>query len=110
MPIALLLFQCSSTAKKAAPKPNEFSAQEVWIRACSACHGIDGTPPKQWEGKGMRKFGTFGMSMGFFFGGDKMRAGIAKTIKNGKGTQMPAFGQQYTDSEIRKIVKYIEDL
>ena len=58
----------------------------------------------------MRKFGTVGMKMGFFFGGDKMRAGIAKTIAEGKGSEMRPFKDHLTKQEIEALVRYIESL
>lgn len=58
----------------------------------------------------MRRFGTTGMGMGFFFGGDKMRRGIAATITNGKGTLMPAFKDKLKPEEIQELVRYIEGL
>ncbi len=70
-------------------------AADIWQAACSFCHGIDGTPPEAWAGKGMRKFGTLGMKMGFFFGGDKMRAGIAKTIAEAQADRAPT--QRFVD-------------
>ncbi len=105
--IALLLSACASRQLKT--KEDE-RADEIWRAACSFCHGIDGKPPAAWAGKGMRKFGTFGMKMGFFFGGDKMRAGIAKTIAHGKGTEMRPFKDHLTQAEIEALVRYIEHL
>lgn len=83
----------------------------IWKKNCAACHGLTGksentpsfTPPP-------RKFGTMGMSMGFFFGGDKMRAGIYRTIKNGKGQNMPAYGDKLAREQIWGLVKFIEGL
>lgn len=108
--LALMLFivlGCASAPKK---DPELQRAAEIWRAACSFCHGIDGTPPPEWAKKGMRRFGTFGMKMGFWFGGDKMRAGIARTIAEGKGTEMKPFKHHLTPQEIAALVRYIEGL
>lgn len=106
IPLALLLGCASAQVQTAEAK----RAAEIWQAACSFCHGVDGTPPPEWAGKGMRRFGTFGMRMGFFFGGDKMRAGIARTIAEGKGTEMKAFKGHLTPEEISALVRHIEGL
>lgn len=90
--------------------PEAKRAAEIWLAACAFCHGVDGNPPPEWAGKGMRRFGTFGMRMGFIFGGDKMRAGIARTIAEGKGTGMKAFRGHLTSEEITALVRHIEGL
>ncbi|AFM13319.1 c-type cytochrome [Turneriella parva] len=106
MPFVLLL-SCTSAQVKT---KDDARAAEIWLAACSFCHGVDGKPPAEWADKGMRKFGTFGMKMGFFFGGDKMRAGIARTIAEGKGTEMRPFKGHLTDAEIAALVRHIESL
>lgn len=106
IPLALLLGCASAQVQTAEAK----RAAEIWQAACSFCHGIDGNPPPEWAGKGMRRFGTFGMRMGFFFGGDKMRAGIARTIAEGKGTEMKPFKGHLTEAEIKALVRHIENL
>jgi mono/diheme cytochrome c family protein len=103
----LIMVTCSSSQPKTAEAKR---AANIWQAACSVCHGIDGTPPKAWAGKGMRTFGTFGMKMGFLFGGDKMRAGIARTISEGKGTEMRPFKGHLAPEEIDALVKHIEGL
>lgn len=106
LPVALL--SCSSAQRRDTPEAKR--AAEIWQAACSFCHGVDGNPPEAWAGKGMRKFGTLGMKMGFFFGGDKMRAGIARTIAEGKGKEMRPFKDHLTAAEIEALVRHIEDL
>lgn len=104
----MLLAACrSGDFRESATYPR---AREIWLSTCAACHGPNGNPAPGWENKGMRRFGTFGMRMGFFFGGDKMRLAIAKTISNGKGEQMPAFKEIFSQAEIADLVKYIESL
>jgi hypothetical protein len=58
----------------------------------------------------MRRFGTLGMKMGFLFGGDKMRAAMARTIAEGKGTEMKPFKDHLTKAEIEALVRHIENL
>lgn len=106
--VVLLLFSACASAQVQTPEDKR--AADIWQAACSFCHGTDGTPPEMWANKGMRKFGTLGMKMGFFFGGDKMRAGIAKTIENGKGTEMRPFKDHLTPAEIQALVRHIEGL
>ena len=105
--LVLLFLTCASVQVQT---PEDKRAADIWQAACSFCHGVDGTPPELWAGKGMRKFGTIGMKMGFFFGGDKMRAGIAKTIAEGKGTEMRPFKEHLTPAEIQALVRHIEGL
>lgn len=105
--ICMVLVACASGQVRT--KDDERAA-EIWQAACSFCHGVDGKPPEEWASKGMRKFGTLGMKMGFFFGGDKMRAGIAKTIAEGKGSEMRPFKGHLTEAEIAALVRHIENL
>lgn len=105
--IALFLSVCASRDTR---NPETKRAADIWHGACAFCHGENGTPPELWAAKGMRKFGTLGMKMGFFFGGDKMRAGIKRTIEYGKGTEMRAFKGHLSENEINALVKHIEDL
>lgn len=80
----------------------------LWLTRCALCHGADGDlegavqmdPPA-------RKWGTFGTTMGFLFGGDKMRAGIYRTIRDGKG-QMPGWGDRLAREQIWGLVAHIE--
>ena len=107
--LLLLLFFCACASVQ--PQTAEDKrADDIWQAACSFCHGVDGTPPEMWANKGVRKFGTLGMKMGFFFGGDKMRAGIAKTIAEGKGQEMRPFKDHLTSAEITALVRHIEGL
>lgn len=104
----LLLFSACASAQLQTPEDKR--AADIWQAACSFCHGVDGTPPEMWAAKGVRKFGTLGMKMGFFFGGDKMRAGIAKSIENGKGSEMRPFKGHLSPAEIAALVRHIENL
>ncbi|EPG73412.1 cytochrome C oxidase, Cbb3-type, subunit III [Leptospira fainei serovar Hurstbridge str. BUT 6] len=115
--LSILFFSCLSSQPKPelSKKPKMFSeellsfANVYWTQKCSACHGTSGIPPE-----GLlpipRKFGTFGMKMGFFFGGDKMRAGIFRTIRDGKNRSMPSFGKELSEEQLWALVNKIERL
>lgn len=83
-------------------------AASLWLKQCAACHGVNGDlegavpldPPA-------RKWGTFGTAMGFLFGGDAMRAGIYRTIRDGKG-QMPGWGDRLSKEQMWGLVTHIE--
>lgn len=108
--VVALLTICTACASNQIKTSEEQRAADIWQVSCSFCHGVDGVPPAEWAGKGMRKFGTFGMKMGFIFGGDKMRAGIARTIAEGKGSEMRPFKDHLTQQEIQALVRHIEGL
>lgn len=82
-------------------------AARVWATACAACHGVDGHPPSTVQPK-PRTWGTMGVAMGFFFGGDKMRSGIYRVISNGKGPHMPAWKDRLSREQIWALVRHIE--
>ncbi|PJZ56915.1 c-type cytochrome [Leptospira barantonii] len=88
-------------------KVTEAEADRLWEQKCAACHGMDGTPSESLPTK-PRKLKGFGLKMGFLFGGDKMREGIYKTIRDGKNQTMPSFKEELSEEEIRALVKRIE--
>ncbi|TGL92385.1 cytochrome c [Leptospira barantonii] len=88
-------------------KVTEAEADRLWEQKCAACHGVDGTPTESLPTK-PRKLKGFGLKMGFLFGGDKMREGIYKTIRDGKNQTMPSFKEELSEEEIRALVKRIE--
>lgn len=99
------------------PENEAFRRQTALLyeRQCAACHGSDGDPGDFNIGRfAPREFGTMGMSMGFTFGGDKMRAGIYRVIRDGKKrgetVTMPAFGDRLAREQIWALVRYIENL
>lgn len=106
----LALIAILGCASRQLTTPEDKRAADIWRGACSFCHGDDGKPPEMWAARGVPKFGTLGMKMGFFFGGDKMRAGIKRTIENGKGTEMKPFKGHLSDAEIEALVRHIEGL
>lgn len=93
-------------------------AAVIWKDLCAPCHGLDGTPvedpellprPKAWD--------SMGASMGFFFGGDKMRAGIYRKIRDGGPprvdgslSKMGAFGDALRREQLWALVAHIEAL
>lgn len=111
------LWGCASAQRVAVPAPDTLSvtpadAQSLWQSTCAPCHGLKGDlegvdvsafkkPPRDWSG--------IGPSFGFFFGGDKMRAGIYRSIHDGKD-QMPAFGEILSSEQIWALVHHIEGL
>ncbi len=108
--IIICILPCYCASGNLKKEPEYAAAATHWKSTCATCHGENGSPPPEWADKGMRRFGTTGMGMGFFFGGDKMRRGIAATISSGKGTLMPAFKDKFTPAEIDALVRYIEAL
>ena len=87
-------------------------AGELYAALCAACHGPRG------KGEGApgfenppREFGTFGLTMGFTMGGDKMRGGIFRKIKTAPaGGVMPGFGGQLSNEQMWALVYFIEHL
>ncbi len=98
-------FWDAQTAKQAAV---------LWRDLCATCHGINGNLEGVPQEKPLpRKWGSTGVAMGFFFGGDKMRAGIYKRIakggdKEGKPSRMPPWGDQLSREQIWALVYHIE--
>ncbi|MFB5650110.1 c-type cytochrome [Leptospira wolffii] len=84
-------------------------ADTFWNGKCATCHGTNGIPDPN-VNPTPRKFGTFGMRMGFLFGGNKMRAGIFKTIRDGKNQAMPSFSKELSEDQIWALVDKIERL
>lgn len=90
-------------------------AKAIWRDTCSACHGMTGKSIKLKNSDVQsRNFGTMGMSMGFLFGGDKMRAGIFRKISQGSNANrtdlMPSYNQKLSRQQIWGLVFFIESL
>lgn len=91
-------------------------AAAVWQETCAPCHGINGDleGAPELPGHRPRKWDSFGVSMGFFFGGDDMRAGIYRKIRDGVRTEdgqptiMRAFGGELSRAQIWGLVRHIE--
>ncbi len=82
-------------------------ATVIWKALCASCHGIDGQPPNGVNPK-PRKWTGMGPAMGFFFGGDKMRAAIFRKISEGVPPAMPAWKPQLSREQIWAVVRHIE--
>ena len=105
-------------------KPSNYEAPylleegaSLWQVHCTSCHGPKGNSnPQNWQPK-PRKLGSMGLKMGFFFGGDKMRAGIFHKIKTGQSLkktkttpQMPAFEGALRNEQIWALVLFLENI
>ncbi len=98
----------SETTPPHADEAVAVDAAVIWRDFCAGCHGIDGKPPlgvtptpKTWGG---------GAAIGFFFGGDRMRAGVYRAIADGKGKVMPAWGDRLAKEQIWALVRQLESL
>lgn len=90
-------------------------AAALWSALCAECHGLEGDlAGVPVTGRMPRRWGTVGTRMGFFFGGDKMRAGIFKTIADGAPddedgpSPMIAWRPMLAKEQIWALVHYIE--
>lgn len=91
-------------------------AAVVFRSVCSSCHGSDGKPPESTTAGAPRprEWSTFGSRMGFFFGGDKMRAGLYRKIrdggeaKDGVASNMPGWGSTLSREQMWALVRHIE--
>jgi mono/diheme cytochrome c family protein len=81
-------------AQPAAPA-GEFDVQKLFATTCGWCHLNGGRV----AGKGPQLMGT-----------SKTDAEIVSRIRNGMPGQMPAFGAQFTDDQLKAIVAYIRGL
>jgi len=88
----------------------------LWQLHCASCHGPLGkTNPQNFE-PSPKKLGGMGLKMGFFFGGDKMRAGIFHKIQTGKSLkkpapgQMPPFSEVLSQEQIWALVLHLENI
>jgi mono/diheme cytochrome c family protein len=94
-------------------------AAAIWATLCASCHGATGrlenvaaTPP---DVPLPRAFGGARMAMGFFFGGDKMRAGLYRKIARGAPptvppSPMPPWEGTLSREQIWALVAHIESL
>lgn len=91
----------------------------IWATLCASCHGATGrlenvapTPP---DVPLPRAFGGARMAMGFFFGGDKMRAGLYRKIARGAPptvppSPMPPWEGTLSREQIWGLIAHIESL
>lgn len=75
-------------------------SRELFTNTCARCHGIDGSggPPVAEAGPAPRNFHEHAFQM------QRTDEQLKQTIKNGKGTAMPAFGALLTDEQIAELV------
>ena len=83
-------------------------AAATWQTVCAQCHGDAGVPPIRAGQPTPKTWGTMGTGMGFTFGGDGMRAGIYRSIRDGKGTAMPAWTAVLSREHMWALVAHIE--
>ena len=84
--------------------------KDLWLTHCAGCHGADGTPTPAAGTPPPRRWGTFGVKMGFLFGGDRMRAGVYRSIAEGHPPRMPAWRGPLAREQIWALVRHLEDL
>lgn len=83
-------------------------AAVLWKDNCAGCHGAKGVPPAAAEGqKQPRQWTGMGPTMGFLFGGDRMRAGIYETIAEGRGS-MAGWSEHLSREQTWALVAHIE--
>lgn len=85
----------------------QMEAAVLWSQECARCHGENGKPPPAAEGQVQPKAWGGMAAMGFLMGGDKMRAGVYKTIDRGKGT-MAGWGDALSREQMWALVAHIE--
>lgn len=91
-------------------EPLKKEAFLIWRDMCALCHGINGDPKDSLIAEPKpKKLGGFGMRLGFLFGQDKMRVGIYKVIRDGKG-RMPGFRRELSREQMWAVVRFLENL
>lgn len=89
-------------------------AAVLWATRCAACHGPAGEPPpamvEQWRAAGQDPPRTWGGAsrMGFVMGGDSMRAGLYRKIRDGVPPAMPPWGEALSREQIWALVRHLE--
>lgn len=94
-------------------------AAAIWATLCASCHGatgrVENVAPPPPDVPLPRPFGGTRMAMGFFFGGDKMRAGLYRKIARGAPptvppSPMPPWEGTLSREQIWALVAHIESL
>lgn len=80
-------------------------ASVLFRRNCQACHGQDGTGAK--ARKNMPEIPDFTNAD---WHAQKSDFRLAASIRDGKGTFMPAFSDRLNDTEVRQLVAYVRSL
>jgi len=85
---------------------NEAEGKTLFVNACARCHGAEGTGglPIFDGGPSPRNFHDHAFHEGHT---DEQ---LRMTIKNGKGTGMPPFGDTFTDDQLAAIVAHLRTL
>lgn len=90
-------------------------AAAIWRDLCARCHGPTGEPPEPGPGEApAREWGTIGSRMGFTFGGDKMRAGLYRVIRDGgkprdgQPSRMPGWSAMLSREQTWGLVRHVE--
>ena len=90
-------------------------AAAIYRSVCVVCHGPGGEPPEKQPSGGAPPRAWGGSArMGFFFGGDKMRAGLFKRIqeggepRDGKASDMPAWASTLSREQTWALVRHLE--
>ncbi len=82
-------------------------AAGLYNTLCARCHGADGVPPDSVTER-PRDWTGMGAGMGFFFGGDRMRAALYRRIRDGKPPAMPAWKSTLSREQIWALVQHLE--
>lgn len=90
-----------------------FSGRRVYLEACAACHGQDGSPDPAAE----LKEDDYGFPVsprsfvrGVFKGGSEGKQLFARILKGMRGTPMPSYEGSYTEDRVWDLVHYIQSL
>ncbi len=99
MLVAALGPSSSGCEKKADPA----QGRDLFATTCARCHGTDGRggAPAFDGGPSPRNFTDHGFQRGHT---DEQ---LKRTIVNGKGTGMPAFGPAFTDAQLTALVAHV---
>jgi len=78
-------------------------SREMYANTCARCHGADGMggPPLSEAGPSPQNFRDHTFQMA------RTDDQLKQTIKNGKGTGMPAFGALLTDEQVALLVVHV---
>jgi mono/diheme cytochrome c family protein len=93
--VALLFLASGAWAQK--------DAKDLYLDKCSVCHGADGTG-KTARGKKLKVHDVHESAT-------KMSAAdMIKVVQNGKGTDMDAYGKEFSADQVKALVDYYRGL
>src|SRR6185436_6771042 len=78
-------------------------AKDLYLNKCSVCHGADGAG-KTAKGKKVKALDVRETSKKYSV--DEM----IKVVENGKGTNMDAYGKEFSKPQIKGLVEYYRSL